>query len=146
EEGGATQCPSPLRRRVRRRDELRLDIGRRAPGGLIERFQVFPDRPGNRLRVPLLVPIRPWDRTLAIGISLDEAGIDRKALATDQTLCDAALHHRLEQMAEHIALAEAAMAVLREGRMIRHLTFPTQSAEPAVGQVQVHLLAQPALR
>jgi hypothetical protein len=49
-------------------------------------------------------------------------------------------------MAQEIARAEAAMAVLREGRMIRHLACQAEPAEPPVGQVQMDLLAQPAFR
>jgi len=33
-------------------------------------------------------------------IGNDQAGIDRKALATDQTFDHAAPHHRLEQLAQ----------------------------------------------
>jgi hypothetical protein len=49
-------------------------------------------------------------------------------------------------MAQEIALAEAAMAVLREGRMIRHLARQAEPTEPPIGQVQMDLLAQPAFR
>ena len=38
------------------------------------------------------------------------------------------------------------MAVLGEGRVIRHGAFQTQPAEPAIGQVEVDLFAQPTLR
>jgi hypothetical protein len=38
------------------------------------------------------------------------------------------------------------MTVLREGRVIRHLALQAQAAEPAIGQVQMHFLAEPALR
>jgi hypothetical protein len=48
-------------------------------------------------------------------------------------------------MAEHVALAEAAVAVLGEGRVVGHRIFEVDPAEPAVRQVQMHLLAQPAL-
>ncbi len=49
-------------------------------------------------------------------------------LATaDQTFPDAAAHHRLEQAAQQITLAETPMPVLREGRVIGHLTI---EAEP----------------
>ena len=47
---------------------------------------------------------------------------------------------------EGIALAETAVAVLREGRMVGHLAFQTQPTKPPIGQVEVHLLAQPPLR
>ena len=35
------------------------------------------------------------------------------------------------------------MPILGEGRVVRHLTVEAEPAEPAVGEVQVHLLAQP---
>jgi hypothetical protein len=38
------------------------------------------------------------------------------------------------------------MTVLGEGRMVRHIAFEAQSAEPSISQVQMDLLAQPALR
>jgi hypothetical protein len=84
--------------------------------------------------------------TLPVGVGLDHAGVDREALATDQPLVDAALHGRLEHLAQQIALAETAVPVLREGRVIRHRTIETEPAEPAVAEVQVNFLAQPPLR
>ena len=53
---------------------------------------------------------------------------------------------RLEQLAQQVAVAEAAMPVLREGRVIGHSPVEAEAAEPAIGEVQVHLLAQPPLR
>src|SRR3546814_5062737 len=52
----------------------------------------------------------------------------------------------LEQLAEQIAVAEAAMPVLREGRVIGHSAVEPQPAEPTIREVQMHLLAQPPLR
>jgi hypothetical protein len=46
-------------------------------------------------------------------------------------------------VAQQIAIAEAAMPILGEGRVVRHLAVEAEPAEPAVGEVQVHLLAQP---
>src|SRR6266446_5447058 len=46
--------------------------------------------------------------------------IDGKALAAHQSLGHAAPHGRLEYLAQQIAVAEAAVSVLREGRMVRH--------------------------
>ena len=61
---------------------------------------------------------------------------DRKGLAADQTFPDTALQHRLEDAPQEIALAEAAMPVLGEGRVIRHLANEPEPepAEPAVSQ------------
>ncbi len=35
------------------------------------------------------------------------------------------------------------MPILGEGRVVRHLAIEAELVEPAVGEVQVHLLAQP---
>ena len=51
----------------------------------------------------------------------------------------------VSKMAEGIALAKAPVPVLGEGGVIGHLAFQAQPAEPAIRQVQVHLLAQPPL-
>jgi hypothetical protein len=44
-------------------------------------------------------------------------------------------------MAQQVALAEAAMMVLREGRMIGNLAVEAQSTEPAIGQIEMDFLA-----
>jgi hypothetical protein len=38
------------------------------------------------------------------------------------------------------------MTVLREGRVVWHIALQAQPAEPAIGEVQMHLLAEPAFR
>ena len=52
----------------------------------------------------------------------------------------------LEQPAQHIALAKAAVAVLGESRVVGHLAVQPEPAEPTVGQVEVDLFAEPPLR
>jgi hypothetical protein len=42
-----------------------------------------------------------------------------------------------------LSLSEAAMPVLGERRVVRHLAIEAESTKPAIGEVQVHLLAQP---
>ena len=76
----------------------------------------------------------------------DHAGVDRERLAADQPFLHAARHHRLKQLAQKDALAKPAVAVLREGRMVGNLAVQPQPAEPAVGQAEVDLLAQPPVR
>jgi len=44
---------------------------------------------------------------------------DGKAFATNQALAHATPKHRLKDMAERITLAEPAVAILREGRVVR---------------------------
>ena len=65
--------------------------------------------------------------------------------ALDQACRHAASQHFIEQLAEQIAVTKTPMAILREGRVIWDFVFQTQPAEPAIGQVQVHLFAQSTL-
>ena len=78
-------------------------------------------------------------------IGPDETRIDGEAFATEQILGHAAFDRRFEQLAQQVAVAEAAMAVFRDGRMVGHIPVEPQSAEPAIGKVQMHLVAQPTL-
>src|SRR5206468_8286347 len=80
----------------------------------------------------------------AIGVGLDYAGIDGKAFATDQSLLHAARDHALEHLPKRIALTEAAVTVLREGRMVRYRVFQAKSTEPAISQIEMDLFAQSA--
>lgn len=59
---------------------------------------------------------------------------------------EAAFHYRLEHMPQAVALPEPAMAVLREARVIRDLAVQPEVAEPAIGEIEVDLLAQSAFR
>ncbi len=58
-----------------------------------------------------------------------------KVLVHDQASRHAAPQHLIEQPAEQAAVTEAAVAILREGRVIGYFVFQTQPAEPAIGQV-----------
>src|SRR5262249_60922296 len=86
------------------------------------------------------------DTALAMSVRHDQTGIDGKALATDQALDHTAPNHRFEQFAQKVGVAEAAVACLGKGRVVWHLAFETQSAEPAIPEVPVNLLAKPAFR
>lgn len=83
--------------------------------------------------------MRPVDRlaprqsSRSVRIRLDDAGIDGKSFATHQSLGYAATQNRFKQMPECLAIAEPAMTVLGECRVIRDGIFQTQSTEPAVG-------------
>ena len=48
----------------------------------------------------------------------DNAGLDCESRAPDDPFFHAARHHGLEELAQEIALAEAAVPVLRERRVI----------------------------
>jgi hypothetical protein len=73
----------------------------------------------------------------------DDAGVDGEGLTSHDPFLHAARQHGLEQLAQKIALAKTAMAVLGNRRMIRNLAVEAQAAEPAVGQIEVNFLAQP---
>ena len=76
----------------------------------------------------------------------DNAGVDCEGLAPHDPFFHAARHHGLEQLAQEIALAEAAVAVLGKRRMIGDVAVEPQPTKPAIGQIEVDLLAQPPLR
>ena len=82
---------------------------------------------------------------LATGIGLDDASVHRRTRATDQAGRHTATDDLFEQPAEQIALAETAVAVLGEGRAFGHVAIQPKPAEPAVGEVEVDLFAQPRL-
>src|SRR5882724_3024337 len=46
-------------------------------------------------------------------------------------------------LAQDCGIAEATMPVLGESRVVWHLAVEAEPTEPAVGEVQVHLFAQP---
>jgi hypothetical protein len=73
------------------------------------------------------------------------AGVDREGLASHDPFLDAAPHHGLEQLAQQIAFAEPAVAVLGKGRMIGNVAVDPQPTKPAIGQIEMDLLAQPTL-
>jgi|GEM_PF-5439054 len=119
EAGRAAQRPGPLRRRVRGRDELRRDLSCGPEGGVIEGRQIVLHRLAGIGRDIFHAPFMARHRTLLVGIRLNEARIDREALAADQTLGDYARDRRLEHLAQHVALPEPAMPVARESRVVR---------------------------
>jgi hypothetical protein len=129
EEGMPLQRAGPLCGRIGSRHELRLHLARRAPSGIIECVEILLHRApclGHRLPVDRL---RPFSRALPVGIGPDQARIDRKAFAADQSFLDTAAHRRLEQLAQQIAVAEAAMPVLGEGRVVRNVALQPEPAE-----------------
>ena len=79
---------------------------------------------------------------------LTSALADAKIALVDaqDSLGDRARHHFLKQVSEEVALGEATMPVLREGRVVWDLALHAQPAEPPVRQIEVHLFAEPPLR
>ena len=143
EEGEPAVCSRPTRGRVGMRDKLWHNRRRRAEGGIIEHRQILSHGMVRRLGG---LPLATRHAALPVSIGLDHAGVDREAFAANQSLGHAALHGRLEHLAQQIALAEATVPVLREGRVVGHRAIEPEPAEPTVGEVQVNLFAQPPLR
>jgi hypothetical protein len=129
EEGVALQGSGPLRRRIGARDELRLRLAGRAPGGFVEGVEILADRAARPGEIVPIDRLGRFRRALLVGVGPDQAGIDRKAFAADEPFRDAAPNRRLEQFAQEITVTEAAMPVLREGRVIRDVAFEPEPAE-----------------
>jgi hypothetical protein len=70
-------------------------------------------------------------------VRYDDTGVDREGFAPDDPFFHAARHNGLEQLAQKIALAKTAVAVLGKRRMIRNLAVEPQATEPAIGKVEV---------
>lgn len=68
--------------------------------------------------------------------------MNHRGSLVDQPLCHAAPDHGLEQLLQQIAVREAAMPILGERRVVRHLAIEPEPAETAVVEVQVNLLAR----
>src|SRR5437879_2886813 len=124
-------CAGPLRCRIGWRDELRHGLAGCAPCGLIQCVEILPyGAPVGGEAAPVH-RLCTGDRPLLVGIGRDQAGVHRKSLAADEPLLNAAVHHGLEYVPKRFALPKTAMAVLREGRVIRYVALQTEPAKPA---------------
>jgi hypothetical protein len=113
---------------------LGRDLSRCTEGRIVQHGQILFDCPSTGFPRQALLAL---DALLPVRVRLDQAGIDREAFAADQPLADAAAQDRLEHAAEKVALAEAAVPVLGEGRVVGHLAVEPEPAEPAVREVEV---------
>lgn len=66
-------------------------------------------------------------------------------LPAGKSFFDAAGDGCLEKMAQQLTLAETAMTILGEGRMVRNTIIQIKTAKPAIGQVQMHFFTKPPL-
>src|SRR2546430_9876661 len=134
----------PLRGRIRPGDELRFRLAGCAPGSLIQGIEIFPDgsaRPGDGLPVDI---IRPGSRALLVGIGSNQAGIERKGSPVDQPFGDAAPDHSLEQLAQQIAIAEAATLDLSHVSYVATANSLDQLPGPLRDRFRVILFPKPS--
>jgi len=127
---------------IGRRDELGNDLGRGSKCCVVQYGQILFNRTTRSFRGQSLLAL---NAILPIGIGLDQAGIDRKTFAANQSLIDAAAQDGLKQPSQQIALPETTMAVLREGRMVGNIAIKPETAKPTIRQVQVDFFAEPPL-
>jgi hypothetical protein len=83
--------------------------------------------------------------SFTIRISLNKTRIYRESFASNQPFIHTTLNHRLEHEPQQLTVAKSAMAILRKRRVLGHLVFQTQSAEPSIRQIQVNLFADSTL-
>lgn len=136
----------PLRRRVGRCDELWHHVACSTPGGIIKVRQIILHGALCRRRIDIVSPFVARGRAALVGVSCDQARIDGKAFATDQTCPDAGSDNAFEHLAENVVLTEALVACAREGRMIGDPVFDAEAAELAISEIELNLAAQRAFR
>ena len=141
--GGTSIGPCPARSRIDRRDVLGNGFGRCAEGGIVQRLDTLVYSPGCQIGGQTLLA---FDPTSFIGIGGDQAGINAEALANKQAFIRAALQNRPEQMPEQSALTEAAVPVLRNGRVVGNRISQVELTELSVRQDDVNLFTQTPLR
>src|SRR5690242_10959599 len=105
----------PPRRRVGRRDELGRHLTCCAECSVVQDGKIFVDRAACRSQRQTGGTFKA---VAVAGVGLDQTGVDGKAFAADQPLVDAAFQDGFEQAPQQIALAKAAVPVLREGQWL----------------------------
>jgi hypothetical protein len=118
-----TKSSGPASCRIGRRDKFGRDVA--APKAASSKDQILLNGSACGSQGQ---PFLALDALLPVG-GLDQAGINRKAFAANQSLFNAALQHCLKDAPLEIALAETAMPVLREGGMIGDMPSPSRRAE-----------------
>ena len=98
---------------------------------------------------------RPFARTrqlvgglraaLLVGVRLHVAAIHHDMVGAGEPGTESPLDDALEQLAHQPALAEAAVPVLGEGRVVRHPPIEPEATEPAIREVRIDVLAKPPL-
>jgi hypothetical protein len=68
-------------------------------------------------------------------IGFHDARIDREPLALDEPRTHARPDHRLEELSKDGAVAEAAVAIDRERRVVRYLVVEIEPTEPPISKV-----------
>src|SRR5213079_1576479 len=81
---------------------------------------------------------------ITAGVGLHDAGINGEALAFNQTSVHAGPYHRFKDLAQEVTVAETAMAIHRECRVIRHRVVKIEPTEPPIRHVHLDFLAQPS--
>jgi hypothetical protein len=111
EECRSLVSPGPLGCRIGWRDD-RHNIAGRAPRGIVEGRQILLHRAAELLGIAIPAPILTRDRTLLIGVRLNQTRIDRKAITANQTgrvaRFDDPLEHAVESVSLAVRLAAAA--------------------------------------
>jgi hypothetical protein len=78
---------------------------------------------------------------MLVGISLDQAGVHRKALTIDKASRHASLDDTFEHVAKNIVVAEPLVACTREHRVIRQLVLNAKPTEPTIGKIDLNFTA-----
>ena len=84
--------------------------------------------------------------SLAAGVGRDQAGVDREAFAADQTLRHAARHTVSNSCRNRSLSRNRPWRFFEKVEWSGTASVEAEPAEPAIGQVEMNLLAQPPLR
>ena len=108
----------PLGRGIGLGNELWLDWRGCPEGRIVKDLEIFSGRVIACVASNIFVPILGRNRTGLVGIRRYQAGINGEAFTRDEVFLEAAFDRRLEDMAKQVAVAEFAVTVTREGRMV----------------------------